>query len=51
MKKSSTGLVPVERLFYFSHYMICNSLRPQSHSGHATNIQQFYDETRIGIKN
>jgi hypothetical protein len=29
---------------------VCNSLRPQSHSGHAANIQQFYDETGLVLK-
>ncbi|OXG05340.1 hypothetical protein BC749_11621 [Flavobacterium araucananum] len=29
---------------------VCNSLRPQSHFGHATNIQQFYDETGLVLK-
>lgn len=29
---------------------VCNGLRPQSHSGHAANIQQFYDETGLVLK-
>ena len=29
---------------------VCNSLRPLSHSGHAANIQQFYDETNLVLK-
>ncbi len=29
---------------------VCNSLRPLSHSGHAANIQQFYDETELVLK-
>jgi hypothetical protein len=29
---------------------VCNSLRPQSHIGHAANIQQFYDETGLILK-
>lgn len=29
---------------------VCNSLRPQSHSGHAANIQQFFDETGLILK-
>lgn len=29
---------------------VCNSLKPQSHSGHAANIQQFYDETGLILK-
>lgn len=29
---------------------VCNSLRPLSHSGHAANIQQFYDDTNLVLK-
>ncbi len=29
---------------------VCNSLRPQSHSGHAANIEQFKDETDLILK-
>ncbi len=29
---------------------VCNNLRPQSHSGHASNIQQFFDETGFILK-
>lgn len=29
---------------------VCNGLRPQSHSGHAVNIQQFFDETGLVLK-
>jgi hypothetical protein len=29
---------------------VCNSLKPQSHVGHATNIQQFYDATGFVLK-
>ena len=29
---------------------VCNSLRPQSHSGHAANIEQFKDETGLILK-
>lgn len=29
---------------------ICNSLRPQSHSSHAVNIQQFYDDTGLVLR-
>lgn len=32
------------------HGNVCNSLRPLSHSGHAANIQQFYDETNLVLK-
>lgn len=29
---------------------VCNSLRPQSHSGHATNIQKFFDDTGFVLR-
>ncbi|CAM3433633.1 hypothetical protein ABF190_000976 [Flavobacterium psychrophilum] len=29
---------------------VCNGLRPQSHAGQATNIQQFFDETGLILK-
>ena len=32
------------------HGNVCNSSRPISHSGHAANIQQFYDETNLVLK-
>ena len=32
------------------HGNVCNSLRPLSHSGHAANIQQFFDETNLVLK-
>lgn len=32
------------------HGNVCNSLRPLSHSGHAMNIQQFYDDTNLVLK-
>lgn len=29
---------------------VCNSLRPQSHSGHAVNIQRFFDDTGLVLR-
>jgi len=29
---------------------VCNSLRPMSHIGHASNIQQFFDDTGLVLK-
>ena len=59
LKKGSEQLTITINIFK-SHYDItkyndvygnvCNSLRPQSHFGHAANIQQFYDETGLILK-